>query len=320
MTTTKDTLTAVPGFRVGHQTHVDAVTGCTVILCPDGTVGGVDVRGGAPGTRETDLLRPTSLVETVNAIVLSGGSAFGLATADGVVQWLEEKGIGYPSGTGFTVPIVSGAILMDLPIGEPYHPDAAMGRAACENASDAPIEQGSVGAGTGCRVGMMMGNDMATKSGIGSACIDIGDGLKVAALVAVNALGDVLDETGQIMAGMRSPTGDPKYADTLEFMKSFSQATSPPTSNTVIGAIATNAQLSKAHVNKVAQMAHNGIARAVRPAHTMYDGDVIFALASGQIAANVNVIGAYGAEAMAAAIRSAVRQAQPLGGVPTWDQ
>jgi L-aminopeptidase/D-esterase-like protein len=312
-----DTITAIAGIRVGHYTDLEAATGCTVILCPDGTVGGVDQRGGSPGTRETDLLRPMHNVSTVNAIVLSGGSAYGLASADGVIRYLEEQGIGYMSGTGFLVPIVPAAILMDLPIGRgDVRPDAAMGYAASEVATDAPVAEGTLGAGTGCRIGAMYGNEMATKGGIGSACIQIDDDLKVAALVAVNAVGDVIDEDGSILAGLRSGPGSTEFMGMLNGLKGMARMVeSPGRDNTVIGVVATNARLSKEEVNKMAQMAQDGLARAVNPAHTMYDGDTIFGLATGEIPANVTVIGAYAAEAMAQAIRRGVRAATSLSGV-----
>jgi L-aminopeptidase/D-esterase-like protein len=316
--TTNNTLTAVPGVRVGHATHLEGATGCTVVICPDGTVGGVDQRGGAPGTRETDLLRPVHLVQTVSAVVLSGGSAYGLAAADGVMRWLEEQGIGYMSGTGFLVPIVPAAILMDLPVGKVgIRPDAAMGQAACEAASTEPVVQGTVGAGTGCRIGAFKGPAYASKGGVGSASTDLGDGLVVAALVAVNAVGDVIDESGAIIAGVRAEPAESGFADMLQILKDFPR-TPPPDRGTVIGVVATNARLNKEQANKVAQMAQNGVARAIRPAHTMYDGDTLFALATGQIEADVNVVGAYGAEVMAQAIRNAVREATTLAGVRAW--
>jgi L-aminopeptidase/D-esterase-like protein len=312
------TLTDVPGIRVGHQTHLEGATGCTVVLCPPGTVGGVDQRGGAPGTRETDLLRPMHLVETVDAIVLSGGSAYGLAAADGVMRYLEEQRIGFQAGGGFLVPIVPAAILYDLDIGTPgIRPDAAMGYAAAAAASAEPVAQGSVGAGAGCRIGMMMGSQFATKGGIGSASIDLGDGLVVAALVAANAFGDVLDEQGEIMAGLRQPPDGATFAGMMNVMRSMVGMVDTPRSreNTVIGVVATNARLTKEGANKVAQMAHDGLARAVQPAHTLFDGDILFALATGQIPANVNAIGAFAAEAVAQAIRNGVRHATSLGGV-----
>lgn len=316
MTTLTNSLTDVPGILVGHATNLDAVTGCTVIICPDGTVGGVDQRGGAPGTRETDLLRPMHLVNTVNAVMLAGGSAYGLAAADGVMRYLEEQGKGY-SAQGLIVPIVPAAILFDLAIGRSdVRPDAAMGYAACESATAEAVEQGSVGAGTGCRIGGGMGNDFATKGGIGSASVDLGDGLIVAALIAVNAVGDVVDQSGQIIAGMRQPPDGQTFVGSLNMMRLMSRMVEPPTTgNTVIGVVATNAKLTKEQVNKVAQMAQDGLAQAIRPAHTMFDGDTIFALATGEIEANVNAIGAFAAEVVAQAIRNGVNAAVTLGGV-----
>ena len=310
--TMNDTLTRVPGIKVGHWTNLDAATGCTVILCPPETVGGVDQRGGAPGTRETDLLRPMHLVSHVNAVMLAGGSAFGLAAADGVMRYCEENGIGFPSANGTLVPIVPAAILYDLAIGRAdVRPDAAAGYAACEAASDAPVEQGSVGAGTGCRIGGMMGNAQSTKGGIGSAAVELGGGLVVSALIAVNALGDVLAEDGAVLAGLRQSPESNIFPGTLEMMTAFMQAASG-SGNTVIGVVATNARLNKEQVNKVAQMAHDGLARSVRPAHTMFDGDTLFALATGAVDADANLVGAYAAEVTAAAIRAAVRHATSL--------
>lgn len=316
MTTLNNTLTDIQGIRVGHYTDLEGATGCTVIICPDGTVGGVDQRGGAPGTRETDLLRPLHLVNTVNAVVLSGGSAFGLATADGVMRWLEEHGIGYKSRAGFIVPIVPAAILMDLGIGVGnVRPDAQMGYAACEAATSDPVAQGCVGAGTGCRIGAMLGNTFATKGGIGSATIRIDDHLLVSALIAVNAVGDVVDEQGRIIAGLRQPPDGNSFMGMLNAMQQIARTPDTPIASdsaTVIGVVATNARLTKEETNKVAQMGQDGLAQALRPAHTMYDGDTLFALATGEISANVSVIGAYAAEATAQAIRSAVRSAVSL--------
>ena len=315
--TLTNSLTDVPGIRVGHATNLEAATGCTVIICPDGTVGGVDQRGGAPGTRETDLLRPMHMVQTVNAILLAGGSAYGLAAADGVMRYLEEKGIGFATQAGVVVPIVPAAILFDLAIGRSdIRPDAAMGYAACQTANTNPVQQGTVGAGTGCRVGSGMGNDFATKGGIGTASVDLGDGLIVASLIAVNAVGDGINQAGQIIAGLRHPPHGNTFAGSLSMMKAMSRMVEPPSSgNTVIGVVATNAKLTKEQVNKVAQMAHDGLAQAIRPAHTMFDGDTLFALATGEIPANVNAIGAFAAEIVAKAIRNAVYTATSLAGV-----
>lgn len=311
------TLTDILGIRVGHMTDRDAVTGCTVILCPPGTIGGVDQRGGAPGTRETDLLRPMHLVEHVHAILLAGGSAYGLAAADGVMHYLEERNIGYPAMPGIIVPIVPAAILFDLAIGRSdVRPDAEMGYEACEVATEQLVEQGSVGAGTGCRIGTLMGNEYATKGGIGSACIDLGNGLKIAALVAVNPIGDVLDEQGNILAGVRQQPESDNFIGALNLYRTRVEATQPiARGNTIIGVIATNAVLTKEQANHLAQMAQDGIAQTIRPAHTLFDGDTLFGLATGTVRVDVNVVFAFAAEVVAQAIRNAVRTATSLGGV-----
>ena len=304
----KNAITDVRGILVGHTQDERALTGCTVVLCRNGAIAGVDVRGGAPGTRETDLLNPVNLVEKVHAVVLAGGSAFGLAAATGVVRYLEEQKIGYDTGSG-KVPIVPSAILYDLGIGRAnIRPDAAMGyRAAASASCEAPAE-GNVGAGTGASVGKMRGIKFATKSGIGTASIDI-NGVIVGALVAVNAIGDVIDpKSGKIVAGLRT-------GPSLEWMKK-NKTRSAVKSNTVIGVIATNAKLSKAGATKVAQMAQDGIAQTIRPAHTMFDGDTIFALATGKQEADISMVGAFAAEIMAEAILRAVQMASPSGGLP----
>src|SRR5258707_2349277 len=231
-----NSLTDIPGIRVAHAQDYGALTGCTVILCPPDTVGGVDQRGGAPGTRETDLLRPMHLVQHVHAIMLAGGSAFGLAAADGVMRYLEERQIGFETPVA-PVPIVPAAILFDLDIGRAdRRPDAAMGYAACEAASDQPVAQGCVGAGTGANVGTLMGNPFVTKSGIGSASIDLGDGLIIAALIAVNAIGDIVDRDGTILAGLRLPPEGRRFAGTHNLLRQAGRAT--PGTATVIGVIA----------------------------------------------------------------------------------
>jgi L-aminopeptidase/D-esterase-like protein len=309
------TLTDVRGISVGHYTDLEGGTGCTVVICPPKTVGAVDVRGGAPGTRETDLLKPENMVEEVSAIFLSGGSAYGLAVGDGVMRYLAEHGMGYRSTRGYLVPIVSGAILFDLAVGNPEaRPTAEHGYQACASATTEAVAQGTVGAGTGAICGAFRGKAFATKGGLGSASVDLGNGLVVAALVAVNAVGDILDESGRIMGGARADDGS--FVGMLSLLKSMALAEPPPNrENTVIGCVATNAKLTKAHTYKVAQMAHDGIARAINPAHTMFDGDAIFALATGEIPANASVIGAFAAEVMAQAIRSALRHATTLDGV-----
>ena len=309
------TLTAVPGIRVGHVTNLAGATGCTVVLCPSGTVGGVDVRGGAPGTRETDLLRPMHRVEHVNAVVLSGGSAFGLGTADGVMRYLVEHGIGYTTRTGHLVPIVPAAIVFDLGFGEGnVRPSADDGYTACLAATNAPVMQGTVGAGTGCRVGAAFGNAFSTKGGIGSALVELDEGLVVGALCAVNPVGDVVDDAGQVLAGVRMPPDGAHFAGMLNVLRHLPPAApaADPHENTVIGVVATNARLAKDETNYVARMAHDGIARAVVPSHTAFDGDTLFALATGTHPADVSVIGAFAAEAVAQSIRSAVRHAETL--------
>jgi L-aminopeptidase/D-esterase-like protein len=315
---TNHTLTAVDGLRVGHAHNLAGPTGCTVILCPPQTVGGVDQRGGAPGTRETDLLRPMHIVEHVHAVLLTGGSAYGLDAAGGVMRHLEAQKIGFDVGVG-VVPIVPAAVIFDLDLGDPaIRPDADMGFAACENARADPVAEGCVGAGAGARVGGLTGPGFRCKSGVGSAAVDVGDGLMVAALFVVNAVGDIVDEEGTILAGSRTPPDGDQFIGALHMLPHMARIGTGGGTNTVIGVVATNAALSKEAANKVAQMAHDGLARAVRPAHTMLDGDTIFALATGSAGpANVTVIGAFAAEVTAQAIRRAVRAATSLAGLPT---
>jgi L-aminopeptidase/D-esterase-like protein len=320
-------ITDVPGILVGHAQDDEALTGCTVVLCGKGAAGGVDVRGGAPGTRETDLLDPVNAVGRVHAVLLAGGSAFGLDAASGVMRYLEEKGIGFNTGAA-RVPIVPAAILYDLALGRAdIRPDADMGyRAAASASADAPAE-GSVGAGTGATVGKIFGMAGAMKSGLGTASLEIGGGIIVGALAAVNAFGDVVDpRTGQILAGARSTQVGPLrlgstgyFADTLAVMKTPAGRAIMKLAmsrSTVIGVVATNARFDKAQATKMAQMAQDGLARAIRPAHTMLDGDTIFAMASGQRQADVSIVGAYAAEVFARAIVRAVKMAKAAGGLP----
>ncbi len=323
----QNAITDVRGIRVGHAQDAEALTGCTVVLCEAGAVGGVDQRGGAPGTRETDPLRPMHLVQKVHAVVLAGGSAFGLDAASGVVRYLEERGVGFDVRVA-KVPIVPAAILFDLGIGRSdVRPDAAMGYEACKNASEAKPQEGNAGAGMGATVGKILGNAGAMKAGIGTASVDLGGGAVVGAVVAVNAFGDVIDPSdGSIIAGARPAKAGPvriggegNFADTQQVMKSFAGKTIlkfASRGNTVIGVVATNAQLTKEEANKVAQMSHDGLARAIRPAHTMLDGDTLFALSTGTKKVDVNVVGAVAAEAVAEAIVSAARAAQGAGGLP----
>ena len=317
-------ITDIPGIAVGHHTNTDAATGCTVILCERGAVGGVDVRGSAPGTRETDLLRPTALVNQVHAVLLSGGSAFGLAAATGVVRCLEEKGVGLQFG-GATIPIVPAAILFDLGLvrGD-IRPTDADGEAACRNASNAPPAQGSVGAGTGATVGKMLGMQHAMKGGIGSASVSLGQGLAVGAIVAVNAIGGVYEAaTGRIIAGPRTESGD-AVLDAMQVAISPPAAAPQPASpsNTTIGVVATNAALNKEQANKLAAAAQDGIALAVRPAHLMGDGDTMFALATAESDApfDMNRLLAAAVISVSSAIVNAVTEAQSLGGIPAYEQ
>jgi len=322
-----NSITDVRGIEVGHVQDEAALTGCTVILCRKGSVAGVDVRGGAPGTRETDLLNPINLVQKVHAVVLAGGSAFGLDAASGVMRWLDEQKIGFNTGAA-KVPIVPSAILYDLNVGRAdVRPDPAMGYLAASRASSGPIAEGNVGVGTGASVGKMFGFSLSMKAGVGTASMDIGGGVIVGALVAVNAWGDVVDpHTGSILAGLRSgKVGTIRvgkkgsYADTLTMLKGavgggllgFASR-----ANTVIGVVATNAKLTKAQATKVSQMAQNGIARTIRPAHTMFDGDAVFALSTGAKKADVSIVGAFTADVMTEAILRAVKMAKTAGGLP----
>ena len=315
-------LTDVPGIQVGHHTLAERPTGCTVVLTPPGTVAGVDVPGGAPGTRETDLLDPVNTVQTVNAVVLAGGSAFGLDAASGVVRYLEERGIGYPVGPVVRVPIVTAAILYDLGVGEDWtvRPGPECGYQAAAGATAGAVESGSVGAGAGATVGKLAGMGRAMKGGVGSASLTLPSGLVVAALVAVNAVGDVIDPaTGRVVAGVRAEDGT-TLADARVLLRSGFQPGGSAGQNTTIGVVATNARLTKAEATRVAQMAQDGYARAIYPVHTPGDGDVTFSLATGTLAegarATAGQVGALAAEVVAAAILDAVRSATPLPGLP----
>ena len=313
---TGGSLTDVPGIRVGHFTHTRRPTGCTVVLVPEGTVAGVDVRGAAPGTRETELLSPLNSVEHIHALLLAGGSAFGLDAAGGVMRWLDERGVGIPVGPA-RVPIVPAAILFDLWVGDAsIRPDAASGYAACEAASSDRVTEGNVGAGTGASVGKLFGIARAMRGGIGSASVTVG-GITVAALVVVNALGDVIDPaSGRVVAGARTPDGHALQGTMASLLRGDVPAPLQPGSATTLGVIATDAVLSKAQANKVAQMAHDGFARAINPVHTAGDGDTLFALATGGNGArgSVTLIGALAADVTATAIVRAVRAATALHG------
>jgi L-aminopeptidase/D-esterase-like protein len=315
------TLTAVPGVKVGHHTLTGRPTGCTVILVEAGATAGVDVRGAAPASAETDLLKPVNLVQQIYAISLSGGSAFGLDSRSGVMRYLDEKNIGFKAYGTINVPIVPAASLIDLNVGNnpKIRPTAECGYSAAQTASTAPVVEGNVGAGAGATVGKSAGSERAMKAGIGSASIRMPDGLIVAALVAVNAAGDVIDPaTGKVVAGVRTADGK-ALADARALLTSG--AIRQPArlgENTTLGVVATNATLTKTQVTKVAEMAHDGFARAIYPSHTMGDGDTIFALATAAQPgpADVSRIGALAAQVVADAIVRAARQATGIPGYP----
>ena len=315
-TTLGGAITDVPGIEVGHFTDSRRPTGCTVILTRDGAVGGVDVRGAAPGTRETDLLDPGNLVEQVHAVLLSGGSAFGLDAAGGVVRWLEEHGIGYPAGPA-RVPIVPAAILFDLGVGDPkIRPDAAAGYAACEAArADAPAE-GSAGAGAGATVGKLFGMARAMKGGIGTASARVGK-VTVGAIVAVNAVGDVIDPaSGRVVAGTRTADGRRGPGAVEAILAGDVPPALQAGMATTIGVVATDAQLTKAQARKLAGMAHDGLARTIEPSHTLWDGDTLFALATGRsgLPGNMVALGVMAARVTASAVLRAVLAAKGVSG------
>ena len=293
-------ITHVNGVRVGHLTDLEGITGCTVVLCPPDTMGSVDVRGGAPGTRETDAIRPGTAVNEVHAIVLTGGSAFGLAAASGVQRWLEEHGIGFDTPVA-KVPIVPAAVIFDLGLGDATaRPDEAAGYAACEAASGGDVEEGSVGAGTGATFAKQPDPDACWKGGLGTVAVEEGDRV-VAALAAVNALGTVLGEDGEPIAENRNPQAEPRPW---------------PGTNTTLAVVATNARLTKERAQLLAQAGSEGVSTVVSPAHTMWDGDTVFAIATGEVEAPQRDLEAMAAQAVAEAVRRGIRSAGSLGGVP----
>jgi L-aminopeptidase/D-esterase-like protein len=316
------TLTAVPGIKVGHYTLAERPTGCTVVLAEAGVTAGVDVRGSAPATRETDLLSPVNLVQIAHAIVLSGGSAFGLDSASGVMRYLEERRIGFEFGPAH-VPIVPAAAIFDLSVGDGrIRPGPDCGYQAARAATDAPVTEGSVGAGAGATLGKMAGQGRAMKGGVGSAAITLPNGLIVAAIVVVNAAGDVIDPAnGQVVAGVRTADGK-SFADARKILRAGGAAAAGVRQNTTIGVVATNARMTKTEATRVAQMAHDGYARALAPSHTPGDGDAIFTLATGgrsgnaDAAQDVGQVGELAAEVMADAIVRAARQATGVPGFP----
>ena len=316
-------LADLPAFLCGHAQNPEAATGCTVVVAPEGAVCGVDVRGGGPATRETDLLRPENMIEAVHAVVLAGGSAFGLAASTGVMDELAARGIGFPV-EGARVPIVVGACLFDLLVGESAHPDAAMGAEACAAAfartAEEPLAEGNVGAGCGATVGKLRGGERARKAGLGTCGLALGE-LAVVAIVAVNALGNVRDGDGAWIAGCRDDEGrvmDPLAA--FGAMAAAGDGTAPaaggPCANTTIGVVLTNARLTKAQASKTASTVHDAYARAIKPVHTLNDGDTVFAFASGEVEALPDAVSVLACEAMQGAIVNAVRQAEGACGLP----
>ncbi|MEK8032960.1 P1 family peptidase [Ideonella sp. DXS29W] len=321
MSTAPAAFSDITGLKLGHHTDPRRPTGCTVLLCESGAVAGVDIRGGATGTRETALLAPGALVDRVHAVLLTGGSAFGLDAAGGVMRWLEERGHGIPVGPA-RVPIVPAAVLFDLWVGEPgIRPDAAAGYAACEAARPDTADEGNVGAGAGATVGKLFGITHAMKGGLGCAVLRVGE-VAIAAIVAVNALGDVRDPaSGAIVAGARTADGRGLRDSIAALARGEGPASGLSGLNTTIGIVATNAQLDKAQAHRLAAMAQAGLARCIHPVHTQHDGDLLFALATGGIPGHVephqlSVLGTFAAEAVSQAVLRGVRAAHGLPGLP----
>jgi L-aminopeptidase/D-esterase-like protein len=312
-------LTSIPGLRVGHASDTSGCTGCTVVLCPEGTVGGVDIRGSAAGTREMDALSPLHLVPHVHGVLLAGGSAFGLDAAAGVMQYLEERGIGFDVQVT-RVPIVPTAILFDLRLGDARaRPDARMAYAACRDATDGPIQEGCVGVGTGATVGKLFGIGQAMKAGLGTAGLDLPGGLHVAALVVANAFGDVRDpSTGKLLAGARDARESHRLVDTAAAMRRGVVRTGYTAESTTLAVVATNARLTKAQATKAAQMAQQGLVRTIVPVHTTLDGDLVISLATCEVEADLNAVGLAAADVVAEAVLRAVKTATALGGLPAW--
>lgn len=305
--------TAVEGFKVGHYTDLETLTGCTVILCPPRTRASCEVRGSSPGSRELAILAPEKKMEEIHAILLTGGSAFGLAAADGVMKWLEEHEIGYQTPWA-KVPLVASAVIFDLNVGRSaVRPDAAAGYAACKNATSSRVEEGNVGAGTGATVGKWRGLEYCMKGGIGTASATIGD-LVVGSLVVVNAVGDIVDLSGKIIAGARSMEGHFYGED--ETHRTFARGKALEKTNTTLAVVATNAEFSKIDLYRISQRMHDGFARAIHPVHTSYDGDISFALSWGSVHADLDFVAEMAASLVAQAIRNAVQAAKGVQGIP----
>lgn len=307
-------------FYIGNAQNVVAATGCTVVICEEGAVAGVDIRGGSPGTRETDALNPSNLRQSIHAVMLAGGSAFGLDAAGGAMQFLEEKGIGRDVAVT-KVPIVCGAILFDLKCGDyKIRPDQRMGYEACKNAYLEQPKEGNYGAGTGATIGTIKGTDFAMKGGLGIACFQSGD-LKVAAVMAVNCVGDIFDgQENRLIAGVLSEDKKSLAISEKVILSKYEDKTDFFSGNTIIGTVITNASITKAQANKLASVAHNGIARAVRPAHTIYDGDTIFTMASGKVEASFDAVAILAVRSVEQAIVSAIKNAETAYGYPSCNE
>jgi L-aminopeptidase/D-esterase-like protein len=308
-------ITDFDGILIGNAEDVPGGTGCTVILCERGAAAGVDVRGGGPATRETEMLKPVNKIEQIHGIILSGGSAFGLDAAAGVMRFLEERGVGFDTRYG-KVPLVCGASLFDLGVGDPkVRPDGEMGYRACENALSGVFCEGCFGAGAGATVGKYLGPSRMMKSGIGAYAVQIG-AVKCGAIVAVNALGDVVDATGAVIAGLRSEDGRSLANTEAAMYREIARGRDVYRTNTTLGCVITNAKLTKASANRLATNAHNGYARAIRPVHTSADGDTIFSFNTGETAADADILAVLASEVVAQAVRRAVLAATSAYGIP----
>jgi len=314
----RNSITDIKGLKVGHASNFSGYSGCTVILCEDGAVCGLDIRGSASGTRQVDALNISHIVEQVHAILLSGGSSFGLDATTGVMRYLEEKGVGFDVGLA-RIPIVPSAVIFDIFFGDPkVRPTPEMGYEACLNAGE-NVEEGSIGAGTGATVGKLFELSRAMKGGIGTSSIVMPDGLAVGALVVVNAFGDIIDNvTGKIIAGARVSQDSLEFANTVESIKKGTVKKQFGLVNTTLGVVATNARFSKREITKVAQMSQGGLIKTINPVHTTFDGDLVFALSMGEHEADINLVGVLGEFVVAEAIKRAVKKADGFGIIPAF--
>jgi L-aminopeptidase/D-esterase-like protein len=314
----RNSITDIKGLKVGHASNYDGYTGCTVILCEAGATCGIDIRGSASGTRQVDALSISHIVEHVHAILLSGGSSFGLDAATGVMRYLEEKGIGFDVGPA-KIPIVPTAVIFDIFFGDPkVRPTPEMGYEACVNASET-VEEGSIGVGTGAAVGKIFEISRAMKGGVGTSSIVMPDGLTVASLVVVNAFGDIIDNvTGKIIAGARVAPDSLEFANTVESIKKGAVKKQFGLVNTTLGVVATNAKFDKKEITKIAQMSQGGLIKTISPVHTTFDGDLVFALATGECEADLNLVGVLGEFVIAEAIKRAVKKADGFGILPAF--